>query len=59
MDGNPTEAEFISYCKAGLASFKVPRKVIFVDTWPMSGTGKIQKFVLQQSVGEIALSKGK
>lgn len=58
-DVEATEAEFISYCKTGLASFKVPRKVIFVDTWPMSGTGKIQKFVLQQSVGEIALSKGK
>ena len=54
-----SEAEFISYCKAGLASFKVPRKVIFVDSWPMSGTGKIQKFVLQQSVGEIAESKVK
>jgi acyl-CoA synthetase (AMP-forming)/AMP-acid ligase II len=54
-----TEEDFISYCKAGLAGFKVPRKVIFLDKWPMSGTGKIQKVVLQKSVGEIVGSIGK
>ncbi len=52
------EEEFIEYCKKGLASFKVPRRVTFVDEWPMSGTGKIQKFVLKESVGEIGVSKG-
>ena len=54
-----TEDEIISYCRAGLASFKVPRKVIFVTEWLMSGTGKIQKFMLKNSIGEIAESKGK
>jgi len=48
-----TEDEIISYCRKGLASFKVPRKVIFVKTWPMSGTGKIQKIALQESISAI------
>ncbi len=43
-----TEAELIAYCKAGLASFKVPKRVRFVSEWPMTGAGKIQKFRLQE-----------
>lgn len=54
-----SEDEIVSYCRAGLASFKVPKKVIFVTNWPMSGTGKIQKFMLKDAIGEIADSKGK
>lgn len=45
-----TEEELLDYCRAGLASFKVPRRVIFVNEWPMSGTGKIQKYVLRDSL---------
>ena len=42
-----SEDEIVSYCRSGLAGFKVPRKVIFVSTWPLSGTGKIQKHLLK------------
>lgn len=45
-----TEDEILTYCRRGLASFKVPRKIIFVREWPMSGTGKIQKFLLKESL---------
>jgi fatty-acyl-CoA synthase len=45
-----TEDEILKYCRSGLASFKVPRKIIFVREWPMSGTGKIQKFLLKESL---------
>ena len=44
------EDEILTYCRNGLASFKVPRKIIFVREWPMSGTGKIQKFLLKESL---------
>ena len=54
-----TEDEILTYSRGGLAGFKVPRKVIFVDKWPMSGTGKIQKFLLQESIGAIDGSRGK
>jgi acyl-CoA synthetase (AMP-forming)/AMP-acid ligase II len=45
-----SESEIIDCCRGHLASFKVPRRVVFVNEWPMSGTGKIQRFVLQQSL---------
>jgi fatty-acyl-CoA synthase len=46
-----TEAEVVEYCRRGLARFKVPRHVRFVDSWPMSAT-KIQKFRLQQALSQ-------
>ena len=43
-----TEVEIIHYCKERLAHFKVPRKVEFVDGWPISSTGKILRRVLRE-----------
>jgi acyl-CoA synthetase (AMP-forming)/AMP-acid ligase II len=44
------EQELIDYCRQHLASFKVPRKVIFIADWPMTGAGKIQRYVLKESL---------
>jgi fatty-acyl-CoA synthase len=44
-----TEDEIIEFCRTGLARFKVPRHVRFIDEWPMSAT-KIQKFRLQEQL---------
>jgi acyl-CoA synthetase (AMP-forming)/AMP-acid ligase II len=41
-----SEDELIDHCTGKLASFKLPRHVRFVDSWPMS-TSKIQKFRLR------------
>ena len=41
------EAEFTTFCRAKLASYKVPRFWRFVDQFPQTGSGKIQKFVLR------------
>ena len=46
-----TEEEIIRYCKGKIANFKVPRFVRFVDEYPMTGSGKIQKFVLKDRFG--------
>jgi len=46
------ELEIIDYCRRHLASFKVPRRVIFVSDWPMTGAGKIQRFVLKDSLAQ-------
>lgn len=45
-----TEAELIEYCRAKLANFKVPRAVHFVTSWPMTGSGKVQKRSLLATV---------
>ena len=42
-----TEAEMIAHCRANLARFKIPKKVVF-GALPMTATGKIQKFVLRE-----------
>ena len=43
-----TDVEIIHFCKERLAHFKVPRKVEFVDGWPLSSTGKILRRVLKE-----------
>jgi len=51
--GKPsTEQEIIEYCRKHLASFKVPRRVLFVNNWPMTGAGKIQRYLLKESLAE-------
>ena len=42
-----SESELIHYCKEQLAHYKVPRKVEFVDSFPISGTGKVLRRVLR------------
>jgi long-chain acyl-CoA synthetase len=43
-----SEAEIIKYCKKRLAHFKVPRKIEFVDEFPLSATGKILRRLLRE-----------
>ncbi len=37
------------YCRGSLAHFKVPRYVMFVDEFPMTVTGKIQKYKMRET----------
>jgi fatty-acyl-CoA synthase len=37
------------YCRGRLAHFKVPRYVIFADDFPMTVTGKVQKFKMREA----------
>lgn len=41
--------ELIEYCTGRIASYKIPRHVRFVSSWPMSAT-KIQKFRLREQL---------
>jgi fatty-acyl-CoA synthase len=43
-----TEADVIAHCRGRIASFKIPRAVIFVDEFPMTSSGKIQKVKLRE-----------
>ena len=40
--------EIIQFCRDRIAHFKVPQHVCFVDEFPMTVTGKIQKFVMRE-----------
>ncbi len=46
------------YCKATLAHYKVPKYVIFVDEFPQTVSGKIQKFkIREQMIDELGLTQ--
>jgi fatty-acyl-CoA synthase len=54
------EEEIRAYCKGQIAHYKVPRYVRFVQSYPMTVTGKIQKFVLRETMTrELGLSEVK
>lgn len=48
-----TEEELIQFVKNGLSRYKAPRYVRFVETFPMTASGKIQKFVLREMAVEL------
>jgi len=55
-----SRAEIVSWCRERLARFKVPRYYFFLShgEWPMTGTGKIQKFLLSDIAQERIREEG-
>ena len=50
-DGEDADADEIkAFCKERIAHFKVPRYVKFVDGFPMTVTGKVQKFKMREAM---------
>jgi fatty-acyl-CoA synthase len=46
--GHPLTAdEVLAHCRGRIASFKIPRHVVFLDEFPMTSSGKIQKAKLR------------
>jgi fatty-acyl-CoA synthase len=51
-----TEDDIRDFCRGRIAHYKVPRYVKFVEVFPMTVTGKVQKFLMrEQSVAELGL----
>ncbi|XP_029384384.1 medium-chain acyl-CoA ligase ACSF2, mitochondrial isoform X2 [Echeneis naucrates] len=49
LDGQDcTAEEIIAFCKGQIAHFKVPRYILFVTSYPLTITGKIQKIRLRE-----------
>lgn len=48
-----TEDELKAYCKDQITHFKIPKYVRFVTEYPMTVTGKIQKFVMRDQMLEM------
>lgn len=47
-----SEEEVQAYCKENIAHYKVPKIIEFVDAFPMTVTGKVQKFEMRKVVCE-------
>ncbi|MCZ6570086.1 MAG: fatty acid--CoA ligase, partial [Deltaproteobacteria bacterium] len=43
-----TPESVISWCRANMANYKVPRAVEIVDELPMNASGKVMKFMLRE-----------
>jgi fatty-acyl-CoA synthase len=56
--GQTLNAEAVrAFCQGQIAHYKIPRYVKFVDGFPMTVTGKIQKYVMrQQMIAELQLT---
>ena len=47
-DAELEEEELKEFCRGRIARFKIPRYVRFVDAFPMTVTGKVQKFKMRE-----------
>ncbi|HUJ35590.1 MAG TPA: AMP-binding protein [Solirubrobacteraceae bacterium] len=53
-----TEQQLKDFCKGQIAHFKIPRYVKFVDSFPMTVTGKVQKFKMREdAIEELSLGQ--
>jgi fatty-acyl-CoA synthase len=51
-----SEEEIRAFCRDQIAHYKVPRYIKFVDEFPMTVTGKIQKFIMRERmISELGL----
>ncbi|MCY8755774.1 AMP-binding protein [Bacillus haynesii] len=47
-----TADELKAYCKGKIARYKIPRYIAFVEEFPMTASGKVQKFKLREQALE-------
>ena len=51
-----TTEEVRAFCRGRIAHYKVPRYVRFVDAFPTTVTGKVQKYLIREAmIAELGL----
>ncbi len=53
-----TEEEIMDFCRGNIARFKIPKYIFFVNEFPMTASGKIQKYKLSELAVELCKRKG-
>ena len=53
-----TPEDVRDFCKDHIARYKIPRYVFFISEYPMTGSGKIQKFRLREMALEMCENQG-
>jgi fatty-acyl-CoA synthase len=57
-DAQATVEELRDFCRSQIAHYKVPRYIRFVESWPMTISGKVQKYKMrEESIRELGLEK--
>ncbi|HEX4934536.1 MAG TPA: AMP-binding protein, partial [Gemmatimonadaceae bacterium] len=54
----PTADDIAAFCKGQISSYKIPRYIKFVDAYPMTVSGKVQKYKMRETaVAELGLER--
>lgn len=56
--GTLSEEEVLLYCRGQIARYKIPKYIFFVDGFPMTASGKIQKYKLKDLGLELLRERG-
>jgi fatty-acyl-CoA synthase len=53
-----TEAAVVEFCRGQIAHYKIPRYIKFVESFPMTITGKVQKYKMRElAIEELGLER--
>jgi len=52
------DEEIVDFCRGKISRFKIPKYIFFVDGFPMTASGKIQKYKLSQQALELCEQRG-
>lgn len=53
-----TEEDVMDFCRGKIARYKIPKYVFFIDEFPMTASGKIQKYKLRELSLELLKERG-
>ncbi len=53
-----SEEEILDFCRGNIARFKIPKYIFFVDEFPMTASGKIQKYKLSEMSVKLCKDQG-
>jgi fatty-acyl-CoA synthase len=53
-----TQESLVAFCRGQLASFKIPYYTVLLDAFPMTSSGKVQKFTLREIAAAQVLAEG-
>ncbi|WP_319230961.1 AMP-binding protein [Draconibacterium orientale] len=53
-----SEEEIVDFCRGNIARFKIPKYIFFVDEFPMTASGKIQKYKLSEMSVKLCKDQG-
>jgi benzoate-CoA ligase len=56
-DHSVDEDEVIEFCREGLPAFKRPRRVIVVDRYPTTATGKVRRVELRAAAATVLVER--
>ncbi|MDD4071376.1 MAG: AMP-binding protein, partial [Desulfobacterales bacterium] len=48
-----TESDIKDFCRGKISRYKIPKYIVFVESYPLTASGKVQKYQLRQMGGRL------